>query len=373
MREYKKTGIRPEGDLKVDLNGVIKLFDAGEGAAPFGNGHINDTYFIPGKPGLILQRINTNVFREPEKVMSNIEKVTAHLRREAEKRGGDPDRETLSLIPAKDGKSFVKTPGGEYFRMYSFISGAVSFETADDLEKLYEAGRAFGRFQLELTDFAPGELFDTIPHFHDTPARVAAFHRAIERDAAGRRAKCEREIEGFKAFEKYASLITDAIEKGEVPERVTHNDTKLNNVLFDEKTGKALCVVDLDTVMKGSLLYDYGDGLRTGASSADEDERDLSKVYFDLHKFEKFTAGFLSETADLITDRERELMHLSALIMTFECGIRFLTDWLDGDVYFKVHREGHNLDRARTQLKLTENIESKLGLMRQAVRLYASM
>ncbi len=351
----------------MDVNGIIKLFGAEASAAPFGNGHINDTYLIPGDPGYILQRINTSVFREPEKVMSNIEKVTAHLKRKAEEHGGDPARETLALIPSRDGKSFVKTPDGECFRMYAFISGAVSYETAESPEHLYEAGRAFGGFQRELADFPAEELFETIPHFHDTPARVAALHSAIGRDAAGRRALCESEIEGFAAFEKYAGRITKALEKGEIPERVTHNDTKLNNVLFDEKTGKALCVIDLDTVMKGSLLYDFGDGLRTAASSADEDERDLSKVFFDLSKFKSFTAGFLAGAGDGVTEKEIELLPLSALIMTYECGIRFLADFLNGDTYFKIHREGHNLDRARTQLALCRDIESKLPQMAETV------
>ncbi len=352
---------------KEKLRSIIDCFDLVSSAAPYGNGHINDTYLFGTSPGFILQRINANVFKEPEKVMSNIEMVTAHLREEILKDGGDPSRETLNLIFARDGKSFVKTSEGDYFRMYDYINGTVCHETAENAGQLFEAGCIFGKFQRMLDGFSPGALFDTIPDFHNTPKRVKAFHDAIRNDKAGRAALCREEIQGFCSFEKYACIITDALFKKEIPERVTHNDTKLNNVLFDKETDKAICVIDLDTVMSGSLLYDYGDALRFGASSAAEDERSLSKVFFDLDKFESFTKGFISGAKGSISEKELELMPISALIMTFECGIRFLTDHLDGDIYFKIRRKEHNLDRARTQLKLLCDMEQKLDAMKKTV------
>lgn len=352
---------------KEKLREIIDRFDVVSTAVPYGNGHINDTYFCETSPGFILQRINVNVFKEPEGVMSNIERVTAHLKLKIQKEGGDPSRETLNLILARDGKSFVKTPDGDYFRLYDYIKDTVCHETAENEGQLFEAGRIFGRFQRMLDGFPADALFDTIPDFHNTPKRVKAFHDAINENKAGRAGACEEEIRGFEAFEKYAGLICGALEKGEIPERVTHNDTKLNNVLFDKETDKAVCVIDLDTVMSGSLLYDYGDALRFGASSAAEDERDLSRVFFDLKKFESFTKGFLSGAKGCVTKKELELMPVSALIMTFECGIRFLTDYLNGDVYFKIHRKEHNLDRARTQLKLIRDIERKLTDMEKTV------
>jgi len=228
----------------------------------------------------------------------------------------------------------------------------------------------FGKFQKNLTDFPADKLHETIPDFHNTPVRVKQLEEAIKNNTAGRFDNVREEIAFAKEYSKYASVIMDAMAQGVVPTRVTHNDTKLNNILFDKDTDKGVCVIDLDTVMPGTMLWDFGDALRFGASSGAEDEKDLDKIWFDMEKFEEFTKGFLEETADCITQKEAELLPLSALIMTYECGIRFLADYLNGDTYFKIHKIGHNLDRAHTQFKLVADIEDKLNKMETIVKKY---
>lgn len=349
--------------MAVNLEKVVENFSVKAGIVPYGNGHINDTYLREGNPGYILQRINTNVFKDPNSVMENIVNVTEYLRAEIVKNGGDPERETMNVIKTKLGKNCYMADSSNYFRMYKFVSNSVSFDTAEDLSLLFEAGKSFGKFQRMLDGFDAGLLHETIVDFHNTPKRIEQLEAAIKKNYENRAERVSAELDAAKKYSKYASLITDAMADGSVPSRVTHNDTKLNNVLFDKDTHKGICVIDLDTVMPGSILYDFGDALRFGASSGAEDETDLSKIYFDLEKYKSFSEGFLGEVGKCLTKREIELLPESVIIMTYECGIRFLADYLNGDVYFKIHRENHNLDRARTQLKLVADMETKLDEM----------
>lgn len=302
--------------------------------------------------------------------MENIYNVTEHLKKKIKKTGGNPDRETLNVIRTKDGKNYYKLDDENYFRMYKFVEDSVSFDVVENPVQLYHAGAAFGKFQNMLDDYPADKLYETIVDFHNTPERVKQLEAAISKNAAGRLVAVKEEVNFAVEYAKYASKITDEMAKGTIPLRVTHNDTKLNNVLFDKDTLEGVCVIDLDTVMPGSVLYDFGDALRFGASSGTEDETDLSKIWFDLEKFEEFAKGFLGETAKCLTEKEIELLPMSALLMTYECGIRFLADYLNGDTYFKVHREHHNLDRARTQFKLVKDIESKFDDMKKIVEKY---
>ncbi len=353
-----------------ELVQILDQFGVTADAKTHGNGHINSTYLVNSTPRVILQRINTNVFKKPEEVMENIMAVTAHLKDKILCEGGDPAHEVLTFLRARDGKPYYKTPEGDYYRAYYFVEDSISLEQADTPEDFAEAAHGFGKFQNMLADFPADRLYETIERFHDTANRFVQFEEAVEKNAAGRADSVAAEIEFALSHKHYASAITDAIASGEVPLRVTHNDTKLNNVLLDATTKKACCVIDLDTVMPGSLLYDFGDALRFGASTGAEDEQDLDKIHFDLVKFEAFTAAFLSELGATLTAKERELLPLSVLLMTLECGIRFLGDHLNGDVYFGIHRENHNLDRARTQFKLVSEIEQNLSAMAQIVAKY---
>lgn len=352
------------------LNEILSHFSVEISIEPYGSGHINDTYLTGKSPRYILQRINNNVFKNPEEVMENILNVTEHLKSKIIAYGGDPDRETLRVIKTTDGKNFHTDENGNFYRMYNFIENSKSYDVAESPSLLFEAGRAFGRFQNMLADFPAEKLHETIPDFHDTRKRFAALKKAVEADKVGRCASVRKEIDFALSYEKEVGTIVDALADGTVPVRVTHNDTKLNNVMFDVDTGKGICVIDLDTVMPGSLLYDYGDALRFGASTGAEDETDLSKIEFSLEFFEAFTKGFLGEVGSVLTRREHELLAFSAKLITFEIGIRFLTDYLEGDTYFKIHREHHNLDRCRTQFKLVADIEKKQEQMKEIIEKY---
>ena len=356
--------------MNYSLAEIVRNFSIDVSVESYGNGHINDTYIADSEPKYILQRINHAIFKNPEQVMSNILGVTEFLREKIIAEGGDPNRETLTVIKTVDGKSYYKTEDGNYFRMYNYVEDAVSYEAVESPEQFYQAARAFGKFQNMLSDYPAEKLYDTIPFFHDTVKRFGDFKKAVADDLAGRVATVQKEIDFVLAREADAAVVVNAIADGRVPLRVTHNDTKLNNVMLDSKTGAGVCVIDLDTVMPGSLLYDYGDALRFGASSGAEDEVDLDKIYFDLELFEAFTKGFLEEVGDKLTPAEIELLPFSAKLLTYECGMRFLGDYLNGDTYFKTHREGHNLDRARTQFKLVADIERKLDEMKNIVAKY---
>ncbi len=335
-------------------------------AHPYGDGHINST-FVDDDRKHILQKINTSIFPDADRLMDNIKGVTDFIRKKVTEAGGDPDRETLTVVPTLDGKPYYTAEDGTVWRVYIFIQDSFSVTISKDTCELYEAGKAFGKFQCMLSDFPADELYESIKNFHNTPWRLENLKKAVADDMVGRAKDVADEIEFALSREKDASVVTKAIEDGGVQLRVTHNDTKINNVLFDKDTAKGLCVIDLDTVMPGSMLYDFGDTLRSGATTAAEDETDLSLVKFDLEAFKSFAKGFLSETLDVLTKKEIELLPFSAKLMTYECGCRFLTDHLNGDTYFKIHREGHNLDRARSQFALVRDIELKLDDMKKIV------
>jgi len=327
---------------------------------PYGSGHINRTYLVVDTAAnqYILQMINKNVFRDPVSLMSNISAVTAHLRKFAKN-----PRESMQLIPVKSGGEWLKDSGGEYWRMYRFISDSVCLQKAGSANDFMESGFAFGLFQQKMADFPAHELTETIPRFHDTPSRYEAFKQAVKADACGRAKDVEHEIDFALEREDYAATLVSLQASGDLPLRVTHNDTKLNNVLFDRDTRKPLCVIDLDTVMPGLSVNDFGDSIRFGASTATEDERDLDKVNFSIELYSAYSKGFLSACGQSLTKCELEHLPDGAKMMTLECGVRFLTDYLQGDVYFKTHRDGHNLDRCRTQFKLVKDMEAKWEML----------
>ena len=327
-------------------------------AAPYGNGHINDTY-VCEMPRYIIQRINTRIFKDPDALMDNIVRVTAFLREKLAAAGEDPARGTLTVIPTRGGRPYLRVDDEHVYRVYAFIEGTVTVENCSDPVYLAEAGRGYGRFQKMLADFPAETLHETIPDFHDTPKRLAAFEKAVATDKAGRAAAVEKEIAFVRENADLAPCVTEGLCDGRIPLRVTHNDTKMNNILFDAASKKAVCVIDLDTVMPGSALYDFGDALRLGGSSAAEDEVDLSKVFFREEAFKAFASGYFAEMKASLTDAEKALLPRSVALMTYECGMRFLTDYLEGDVYFKVRREEHNLDRARNQFKLVADMREK--------------
>lgn len=340
--------------------------------APYGNGHINDTYAVVcesarGKIRYILQRLNSNVFPDRAGLMRNMIAVTDFLREKVIADGGDPERECLRLIPTAQGERYFVSEEGEVWRATQFIENTDAYLVADDDAMFRDAGRAFGKFIARLSAFDAGSLFEVIPDFHNTAKRFAAFERALAADACGRAESAAAEIAFVLARKSGCSVITDALADGSIPVRVTHNDTKLNNVLIDVDTKRAVCVIDLDTVMPGSMLYDFGDGVRAGCSTAKEDERDLWKVDFDLDLFGAFADGFLSGMEGSVTAKERELMPAAARLMTFECGMRFLTDYLSGDTYFKTAYSEHNLVRARTQFKLVARMEELAEKMAELV------
>lgn len=346
---------------------ILQHFDLGMSTEAYGNGHINDTYLVT-MPRYILQRINTSIFTKPDELMENIENVTAFLREKIAAAGGDADRGTLTVVPAKDGRNYYSVDENNAFRVYRFIEGTKTIEDNRTAEDLYEAGKGFGSFQKLLADFPVDRLHETIRDFHHTPKRIEALKEAVRQDKAGRVESVEKEIQYALENACWADSVVRGMEDGRIPVRVTHNDTKINNILFDRASGKALCVIDLDTVMPGSALYDFGDALRMGGSAAAEDETDLDKVRFEAGAFEAFARGYLSEMKDALTETEIALLPLSVKLMTYESGVRFLTDYLNGDTYFKIHREHHNLDRARNQFKLVADIVSKEALLAEAVR-----
>lgn len=344
--------------MGIDLNKILKEFNIKSKIENYGNGHINDTYCTE-TPKYILQRINTSIFKNPDELMENIDNVTAFLKEKIIKNGGNPNRETLTVIKTADGKNCFKYDENNVFRMYHFIADTKTIEDDKTNEDIYNAGKGFGHFQNLLADFPVDTLHETIVDFHHTPKRVEAFKKAVMEDKVGRRKSVEEEIEFVLSNSYLARMAIDGIASGEIPVRVTHNDTKINNILFDDKTGEATCVIDLDTVMPGSMLYDFGDALRMGGSTAAEDEIDLDKVHFDVECFKSFAKGYLSEMGKVLTPKEIELLPMSVWLMTYECGVRFLADHLNGDIYFKIHRENHNLDRARNQFKLCKEIIEK--------------
>ena len=359
-----------------DLCSQFQLSGEFVSGKPYGEGHINDTYCITVSDGnqYILQSVNSEVFKQPEDVMDNIILILDFLHKKIAEQGGDPYRETMTLVPANDGKYYITTKDGMLFRVYRFITDAVCCQTIDNPEIFYQTGKSFGHFQKMLADFPTEKLKETIPNFHNTYQYFLKFENAVREDCLGRCAEVSAEIEFVRNHLNDTTIVMNAIEAKEIPLRVTHNDTKLNNIMFDRDNGQGVCVIDLDTVMPGSLIFDFGDSIRFGANTAAEDEIDLQKVSLDLELFERYTRGFLEELSDSISERELKLLAFSAKLLTLECGIRFLTDYLVGDTYFKIHRPKHNLDRARTQFKLVSDIEEKMPDMEKIVRnIYATI
>lgn len=335
---------------------------------PTGSGHINSTFLVTFTDSninyqYILQLINPNVFKKPDELMSNVMNVTSFLRNKIILDGGNPERETLTFLYTKDNYPYYRDENDACWRAYNYIGSCTTYDKVDDPMKMYRSAKAFGVFQKRLADYPIDNLFDTIPNFHNTPARYDAFKEAIKNNLSGRLDEAKEEIEFALSREADASKLTDLIKTGELPVRVTHNDTKINNVLFDIITNEAFCVIDLDTVMPGLSLYDFGDSIRSGAVTSDEDEKDLDKFNLDIDLYNAYAEGFLEEAAASLTQNEVDNLVFSAKLMTLECGVRFLTDFLNGDVYFKTDYPEHNLVRCRTQFKLVREIEEHFDEM----------
>jgi len=345
-------------------------------ASPYGSGHINDTYaarFRQGNGGTrryIIQRINHNVFKRPDYVMHNMERVTRHMRDRIIAADGDPMRETITLVPTIDEKAYYKSLSGEYWRAYHFIEGARAYQKAENPELPYRAARAFGRFLNLVNDLPPDQLYDTIPDFHHTPKRFHAFAQALENDPQNRARDVKSEIDFVLNRSGETTVLTSLVASGEMPKRITHNDTKFDNVMIDNETGEGICVIDLDTVMGGLAVFDFGDSVRIGVSTGAEDEPDTSKVSLNLDIFDRLAQGFLEETHEFLTPAEVDHLAFGAKLITFEQGIRFLTDYLDGDLYYKTHRPRHNLDRCRTQFRLVSEMERNFDDMLQIIELH---
>ncbi len=365
VKEYIKTIID-----NFDIDGVVIE------SHPYGNGHINDTRYILVKNGgedkeYILQKINKNVFKSPPALMENYTGVTKFLRDKIIKAGGDPDRETLNVIKTKAGENYYLDENGDYWRLILFVKDSKSYDLVERPEQFYDSAVAFGNFQHLLRDYPAETLNEIIPNFHNTPDRLRLFKEAVAADVCARRSEVEAEIAFVLEREEFAQTLERAHREGRLPLKVTHNDTKLNNILFDKYTDAPLCVIDLDTIMPGYSVNDFGDSIRFGATTALEDEVDLSKVNFDINLFELYVKGFIEGAKGGLSEGELEMLPIGAIMMTYECGTRFLTDYLQGDTYFRTSRKNHNLDRARNQFKLVRDMEANLPKMREIVKKYS--
>jgi len=371
-------GEKPKGDPMevkyLDMAGAA--FDFAAPPVNFNRcdqGLISDTFFVDcgeGKPGYILQKINTEIFSEPHKLMSNIKGVCTHIAKKVEELGGDPLREVRTVISTKDGADYFVDPDGCYWRSFLAISDVTSYDYPDSPELFYKSAVAFGRFARQLADYPAETLYETIPGFHNSVSRMEQFRAAVESDKMGRAAEMKEEIEFALSKAPLCSYIVDGLRDGRFRTCVTHNDTKINNVLMDKHTGEGVCIIDLDIVMPGSVLYDFGDAIRFGASTALEDETDLSKVSLDLEMFDVFVNGFVGELYDSMTKDEIMGLPMGAYLMTLETGIRFLGDYLNGDVYYHTAYPGHNRDRARNQLALLRDMDGKMEEMQAIVAKY---
>lgn len=359
---------------------VLAAYDFGApvvGAVRYGSGHINDTFCVHTQPPegqcvrFILQRISSAAFAHPDELMENMVGVTDYLKQEILRTGGDPKREALSLVSTKEGKRYYVDSENGFWRATPFIEDTVCLQKAETPELFAASGRAFGHFQRMLQGYPASTLHETIPHFHDTEDRLKKFKAALAADVMGRAKDVQPEVDFILAREADCSVCLEALRQGKLPLRVTHNDTKLNNVLIDKASGKGICVIDLDTVMPGLSVNDFGDSIRFGANRNAEDEPDQSKVAFDLSLFEVYVQGFLEGCGGALTPAELEYLPWGAKLMTLECGMRFLTDYLDGDHYFATHRPGHNLDRCRTQFTLVADMEKHWDEMNAIVKKYA--
>ncbi len=362
------------------ISEVLNAYDFPQtlvGAVRYGQGHINDTFCVLCQPKegdcirFILQGLSSAAFPHPEELMENFIKITSYLRETIIAEGGDPTRQTLSLVNTKDGKPFYTDSNGKVWRLTPFIENTECYQSATP--ELFEASaRSFGRFQYQLRDFPAATLHEPIVNFHNTEDRFAKFMAALEADKLGRAADVQAEIRFVLDRREDCSVAVNALREGVLPLRVTHNDTKLNNILIDRTTGEGICVIDLDTTMPGLSINDFGDSIRFGANHSKEDEKDLSKVNFDIELFEAYTRGFLEGSKGSLTKAELEYLPWGARLMTLECGIRFLTDYLDGDNYFRTHYEGQNLDRCRTQFKLVSDMEAQFDDMAAIIQKYAN-
>lgn len=361
------------------LNEALAAYDFGGqlvGAVRYGSGHINDTFVVHTQPGedpcrrFILQRISSAAFKHPDEVMANIVGVTSFLGEKIKEAGGNPARETMSVWATKSGENFHTDSEGGAWRVYPFVEDTICLQKAETPELFAASARAFGKFQRMLKDYPADTLYETIPKFHDTEDRLAKLKAAVAADVMGRVKEVGPELKFVQEREADCSVALSAIRDGRLPLRVTHNDTKLNNILIDRESGEGICVIDLDTVMPGLAINDFGDSIRFGANHSAEDERDLTKVNFDLELFDVYAAGFLEGAGGALTETELDYLPWGAKLMTLECGIRFLTDYLEGDHYFRIHREGQNLDRCRTQFKLVSDMEAAWDDMKAVVDKY---
>jgi len=331
----------------------------------YGCGHINGTFLLKtSEETYILQKINNHVFKDVDKLMQNISSVLDFQKTEIIKHGGDASREAMTLVLTKDNKTyFYDKENDAYYRVYEFVKGSLAIQQAENKEDFAESAKAFGKFQSLLADFDASKLFEVIPNFHNTKVRFQHFQKVLKDDIHYRAKDCQEEIQFVLDREKTCNILVDLIEEKKIPLKVTHNDTKLNNVLFDETSHKWLCVIDLDTIMPGSSLYDFGDSIRFGCNTSDENETDLSKVNFNKEYFEAYTRAYLSEVYSSLNEYELKYLPYGAILMTLECGIRFLDDYLDGNHYFAYKYEKHNLDRAKNQFKLVRCLEENLDYM----------
>lgn len=363
--------------MSVDLSSIASEFVLDgefQSGASYGSGHINDTYkLVHDLNGSVrhylLQRINHLIFKDPVALMENVERVTRHARqRLVESGASDIDRRVLTLLPTQDGGPVHRDSDGNYWRCYDFIESATGYDIIESPEQAYQAARAFGAFQALLTDLPGGRLNETIPDFHNTPSRYAAFEASLAADAHGKAADVADEIAFAQTHKDLADALLSRHRDGLIPERVTHNDTKLNNVLLDDATNEAMCVIDLDTLMPGLALYDFGDLVRTSTSPVAEDEQDASKVVMQMNMFQALVEGYLSTAKGFLTETEIACLPLSGQVITFEIGLRFLTDYLDGDTYFKTKYPEHNIHRCRTQFALVQSIADQLADMNAVVQ-----
>ena len=368
-----------DGVTNRNLEDALYAFGFGNQCSyvkPFGQGHINETYavYMPTEAGdefaYILQRVNNNVFKDPAGVMENIFGVTEYLRNVIREEGGDPDRETLSCIKTKDGHTYFEDDEEQPWRCYHYIPNSVCYQLVEEPEQFYQSGNSFGHFLKQLGNYPASSLKETIPDFHNTVKRFANFQRAVKRDIKARAITCRPEIKFALEREADCGVLVKQQEEGKLPLRVTHNDTKLNNILFDADTGKGLCIIDLDTIMPGLAANDFGDSIRFGAATAEEDERNLDLMHFDISLYEMYVKGYLEGTDGVLTPEEIESLPWGARLMTLECGMRFLTDYLEGDTYFKTAYPEHNLVRARTQFRLVDEMEQQFEKMQEIVRQY---
>jgi hypothetical protein len=335
---------------------------------PTGRGHINDTYFVRTSehdtPDYMLQRINNSIFRDVTQLMENYLTVTIHLAGKLEL--GKHENQLLEIIPAIDGKPYYMDETGNYWRLLNYIKDGHVFDVVTDTEIAYEGGKAFGNFLCQVADIPVDSIFETLPNFHDIEFRLEMFYKSVKTDTAGRLQGIAKELEFVRGHADEMCIIPVLQKRGLVPSRITHNDTKFNNIIFDA-SNKAICVVDLDTIMPGSVLFDFGDAIRSGANTTDEDEQELDKVAINLEIFEAFTRGYLECTYDLLNETEINMLAFSARFITFMIGLRFLTDYLDGDIYFRTNYDEHNLIRARVQFKLVESMEQQSAAMQNCV------